>query len=253
MPTRAQVSKEKNTAHVVLCTSDAAFLAWMRDGELLDRVVTAAHARTYKVEWCAIAAALLGCVLGTQSTSVRVAPMPDSHAFSAHCMPAAIRCEFFTVEVIGDFPEAEARRFFKECVLPQFFGDVPYEFRDADWAKVYQVRWLRVACFALCMCRMHARQPTSTHRSLRITTTHHHHSPTHATLTCPLTHISALSNPGVRRQPRRSADFGGQAASTGGHTSCGLGCRCGAGVVCMCIQVVCNGVRVATTHSVLSV
>ena len=99
------------------------------------------------VEWCAIAAALLGCVLGTQFTGVHVALMPDSHAFSAHCMPAAIGSQFLEIHVIGNFPEAEARRFFEECVLPQFFRDMPYEFGDADWAKVYQVRWLRVAYF----------------------------------------------------------------------------------------------------------
>ena len=103
------------------------------------------------VEWCAIAAALLGCVLGTQFTGVHVALMPDSHAFSAHCVPAAIGSPFFVIHVIGDFPEAEARRFFEECVLPQFFGGVSYNVGDADWAKVYQVRWLRVVCFALCM------------------------------------------------------------------------------------------------------
>ena len=68
-------------------------------------------------------------------------------------MPAAIGSQFLEIHVIGNFPEAEARRFFEECVLPQFFRDKPYEFGDADWAKVYQVRWLRVACFALCMCR----------------------------------------------------------------------------------------------------
>ena len=68
-------------------------------------------------------------------------------------VPAAIGGEFFTVQAIGDFPEAEARTFFEECVLPGMFGDVPYDVGDDDWAKVYQVRWLRVACFALCMCR----------------------------------------------------------------------------------------------------
>ena len=72
---------------------------------------------------------------------------------SAHGMPAAMGTDFFNVQVIGDFPEAEARQFFQECVLPEFFGDGPYDVGDADWAKVYQVRWLRVACFALCMCR----------------------------------------------------------------------------------------------------
>ena len=65
-------------------------------------------------------------------------------------MPAVIGREFFVTHVIGDFPEAEARQYFEECVLPATFGDAASDFGDAAWAKVFQVRWLRVACFALC-------------------------------------------------------------------------------------------------------
>ena len=98
---------------------------------------------------------------------------------------------------------------------------------------------------------MHARQPTSTHHSPPIITTHQHHPPTHATVTRPLTRISALFNPGVRRQPRQPEECGGRAASAEELAMCGLGCRCGADVVCMCIHMVCVGVCVACVHSVL--
>ena len=83
MPTRAQVSKEEHTANVVLCTSDAAFLAWLEKGELLDRVVAAAHPRTASPLSNGVQLRLRCWVACTERSSrVYVSPsLPDSHAF----------------------------------------------------------------------------------------------------------------------------------------------------------------------------
>jgi hypothetical protein len=47
------------------------------------------------------------------------------------------------IEIIGDFPEGEAREFLKTCVMPAGLPD------DA-WARVYQVRLFHILALLSC-------------------------------------------------------------------------------------------------------
>ncbi len=51
---------------------------------------------------------------------------------------AEIGSGFFLPEVIGDFPEEEARRFFTDQALPRAEKEI--EVSKDDWAKVWEVQ-----------------------------------------------------------------------------------------------------------------
>ena len=53
------------------------------------------------------------------------------------CLCAEIGYGFFRAEVIGDFPEAEARQFFMDCALPR--AGLKMTLSEEDWAKVQEV------------------------------------------------------------------------------------------------------------------
>ena len=54
------------------------------------------------------------------------------------CGCAEIDSGFFYPDVIGDFPEEEARQFFTDQALPR--AEVEIELSKDDWAKVWEVR-----------------------------------------------------------------------------------------------------------------
>jgi hypothetical protein len=61
----------------------------------------------------------------------------------------AVGRKFFKVQVVGDFPEADAREFFRTCLQqqqPEGAEQLP-PLLDADWAQVYEVRCTSIGWF----------------------------------------------------------------------------------------------------------
>ncbi len=94
-----QVTKETRRAHVILATSEYSFITWLTDSGYLDFM------------WLPL-------------TCVRVL-MPCGAI-------AELGVDFFEVQVVGDFPEAEARLFLEKTLGASI--------SDADWAEIFGVR-----------------------------------------------------------------------------------------------------------------
>ena len=95
-----QITKETQRAHVILATSEYSFLTWLTESEP--------------------PSCLVGAMRLQQLT------------FLSH---VELQEGFFTTEVIGDFPEPEARTYLQRLMMSK-----SREVTDKEWASVFAVR-----------------------------------------------------------------------------------------------------------------
>ena len=95
-----QITKETQRAHVILATSEYSFLTWLTESELASCLVDAMRLQQL--------------------------------TFLSH---VELQEGFCTTEVIGDFPEPEARIYFQRLMMSK-----SREVTDKEWASVFEVR-----------------------------------------------------------------------------------------------------------------
>ena len=127
-----QISKEEQTAHVILITTDYGFLSWLCKGDH----ETAKAQLSMQLQH--------HCLASCQRSLVSI----TGHACYAF---AEIGVQFYVAHVIGDFDELEARAFFTEYALPAMRGVVgKVDVDDASWKIIFEV-----CCCPVWMLAMH--------------------------------------------------------------------------------------------------
>ena len=114
-----QVSREDRQAHVILATSDSGFIAWLTESGYLD------------FSW------------------LQLAPTPAGAHIAAHAFllgaTAELGSQCFETQVIGNFPEAEARLYLEQSLRASV--------TDAEWAAIFEVR-VQVSRHHSLLCRL---------------------------------------------------------------------------------------------------